>query len=364
MTPRDEQVRSAISAQASEWFVANDAGPLEGELAVAFIAWLKVSPVHVEEFLGVATTARDLAAAGAALEPSLESLLARAAGEDDVTVRPLWNRILEPVRREHGYGWRLAGGAIAAIGALAAIVLGVQLWRALPRSAPESSAAAQLLHFQTLHGQQRSYPLPDGSMLRLNTDTTVAVRYGATERLAVLEAGEATFEVRHEPRRPFKVMAGSAAISDLGTQFDVRRMPDSTLVTVLEGQVSVAPAAAEGDSNARPEGDHASVRLGADQQVRITAGTWPPAVQAVDARSEMAWLHRQIAFDHQPLGRVAAEFNRYATKPVEIVTPELRELQVSGVFSTDDPDEFLAFLKSLDGVRLDVTPTQIRVFRK
>jgi transmembrane sensor len=364
MTPRDEQVRSAISALASEWFVASDAGPLDGEQAAAFIAWVQASPVHVEEFLGVAATVRDLPAAGAALEPSLENLLARVEGADDVTVRPLWNQILEPVRRKHGYNWRLAGRAIAAVGALAAIVLAVQLWRALPRSAPESPAGAQVLHFQTLHGQQHSYPLPDGSILHLNTDTTVEVRFGAIERLAVLEVGEAAFEVSHDPRRPFKVMAGSAAISDLGTQFDVRLLPDSTLVTVLEGQVRVAPSAAGGGPGARPEQDLASVRLGANQQVRATPGAWPPAVQATDARSETAWLHRQIAFDHEPLGRVAAEFNRYATKPVEIVTPELRELKVSGVFSTDDPDEFLAFLKSLDRVRVDVTPTRIQVSRK
>jgi transmembrane sensor len=364
MTPSDEQVRSAISAQASAWFVARDMGPLNREEVAAFVAWLQASPVHVEEFLGVAATARDLPAAGAALEPSLESLLARAKAEDEVTVRPLWSRILEPVRREHAHDWRLAGRAIAGVGAIAAIVLAVQLWRALPHSAREPPAAAQVLHFQTLHGQQRSYPLPDGSMLRLNTDTTVAVRYGAAERLAVLEAGEAAFEVRHEPRRPFKVMAGNAAISDLGTQFDVRLIPDSTLVTVLEGEVSVAPSAAVGEPGARPDRDHLSVRLGVNQQVRVTAGAWPPAVQAVDAQGTTAWLHRQIAFDHEPLGQVAAEFNRYATKPVEIVTPELRELKVSGVFSTDDPDEFLIFLRSLDGVRVDITPTQIRVLRK
>ena len=364
MTPGDEQVRSAISAQAIEWFVARDVGPLDRKEVAAFLAWLQASPVHVEEFLGVAATARDLRAAGAALEPSLGSLLARARTEDEVTVLPLWNRILEPVRRERWYGWRLAGGAIAAVGALAAIVLAVQLWRALPRSASEPPGAAQVLHFQTLHGQQRSYPLPDGSILHLNTDTTVEVRFGAIERLAVLEVGEAAFEVSHDPRRPFKVMAGSAAISDLGTQFDVRLLPDSTLVTVLEGQVRVAPSAAGGEPGARPDKDLAPVRLGANQQVRVTSEAWPPAVQATDARSETAWLHRQIAFDHEPLGRVAAEFNRYATKPVEIVTPELRELKVSGVFSTDDPDEFLAFLKSLDRVRVDVTPTRIQVSRK
>jgi transmembrane sensor len=362
MTPKDEPVRSAISVQASEWFVANDDGPLEGEEAAAFVAWLQGSPVHVEEFLGVAATARELGAAGAALEPSLERLLADAKSEDEGIIRPLWNRVVEPVRREHGHHWRLAGRALAAIGALAAMVLAVQLWRALPRAAGESPVAVQVLHFQTLHGQQRSYALPDGSTLRLNTDTTVSVRYGGGERLAVLESGEAAFEVNHE-RRPFRVMAGSAAISDLGTQFAVRLLPDSTLVTVLEGQVSVAPSTTGAEPSTSPNRDVASVRLGVNQQARITAGAWPPTVQTVDAQNATAWLHRQIAFDHEPLGRVAAEFNRYASKPVEIMAPELRELQVSGVFSTDDPDEFVAFLRSLDRVRVDVTATRIRVYR-
>ena len=74
-----------------------------------------------------------------------------------------------------------------------------------------------------------------------------------------------------------------------------------------------------------------------------------------------AWLHRQIAFDHEPLERVAAEFNRYTSKPIEIATPALRNLQISGVFATDDPEAFIAFLRSLKGVRVEVTETRIRV---
>jgi len=77
-----------------------------------------------------------------------------------------------------------------------------------------------------------------------------------------------------------------------------------------------------------------------------------------------AWLHRQIAFDHEPLSRVAAEFDRYASKPLEVTAPGLRDLEVSGVFSTDDPEEFLAFLRSLEWVRVEVTPTRIRVSQK
>ncbi|HXI67393.1 MAG TPA: FecR/PupR family sigma factor regulator [Steroidobacteraceae bacterium] len=64
MTSKDEQVQSTIAAQASEWFVANDERPLDGEESAALMAWLKASPRHIEEFLGVAVIARDLSALG------------------------------------------------------------------------------------------------------------------------------------------------------------------------------------------------------------------------------------------------------------------------------------------------------------
>ena len=96
----------------------------------------------------------------------------------------------------------------------------------------------------------------------------------------------------------------------------------------------------------------------------VVEGEWPSSPITVDAERTTSWLHRQIAFDHEPLERVAAEFNRYGSKPIEITAPELRSLEVSGVFSTDDPEEFLAFLRSLEGVRVEVTATQVRVSQK
>jgi transmembrane sensor len=106
-----------------------------------------------------------------------------------------------------------------------------------------------------------------------------------------------------------------------------------------------------------------SVQLLANQQVRVTAADWPPTPTTVDAQHATAWLHRQIVFDQEPLERVAAEFNRYSPTPIEIVTPTLRDLQISGVFATDDTEAFIAFLRSLKGVRVEVTATRIRVSR-
>jgi len=88
------------------------------------------------------------------------------------------------------------------------------------------------------------------------------------------------------------------------------------------------------------------------------------APTAVDSQRTTSWLHRQIVFEREPLARVAAEFNRYARKPIEIATPALKNLEISGVFATDDSEAFVAFLRSLDNVRVEETARVIRVSQK
>src|SRR5207237_10109386 len=89
MIPNEDEVRAAIAEQAGEWLVANDDGPLEARDCAALTAWLKASPVHVEEFLGVSVIARDLREARSDPEYSLETVLARARTEAHTPGQPL-----------------------------------------------------------------------------------------------------------------------------------------------------------------------------------------------------------------------------------------------------------------------------------
>src|SRR2546430_17109757 len=98
MTPNEDKVRAAIAEPAGEGLVANDDGPVEARDSAALAAWLKASPVHVEEFLGVSVIARDLREARSDPEYSLETVLARARAEDDTPVQPLWRRVITAVR--------------------------------------------------------------------------------------------------------------------------------------------------------------------------------------------------------------------------------------------------------------------------
>jgi transmembrane sensor len=219
MAIADERVRDTIAEQASEWFVANDEAPLDSPKSAALIDWLRASPVHVEEFLGVAVIARDLRTASTDAEYSIEALLARARAHDDDSVHSPWSAVFAAVMDAPLRRWRSVAIAVAAVGVGSLGLLSLSKLRPSPRMSAPAAAAA--LHFETRHGEQQTYRLADNSILHLNTDSAVAVRYDPTQRLVVLLSGEADFEVVHEPKRAFRVLAGPAEVVDLGTKFDV-----------------------------------------------------------------------------------------------------------------------------------------------
>jgi transmembrane sensor len=359
MSAREVQVRGLIAQDAADWFVASRAG-LTADERNTFAVWLKASPVHVEEYLALEVIERDLRKACEASRYSIDEILASATREERAPVRPLWQRLAEGLRTASP----LRQATAIAMAALGVVSLGLlALWNFRPIAHISTAAAVTALHFETRHGELQSHRLADNSILHLNTDTAVTVRYGDNERLVVLTSGEAEFEVVHAPERPFRVFAGGAEIVDLGTKFDVRLKDNSTLITVAEGRIAVGLSASAESGSANQGHTPQLVQVNAGEQITVTDREWPAAPVAVDAQRTTAWLQRQIMFENEPLERVASEFNRYAQKPIEIDTPALRNLKVSGVVATDNTAAFIAFLRSLKGVHVKVTATRIRVLQ-
>lgn len=369
MTPTDEQIRLAIAHQAAEWFVAHRTRSLDEARRVAFAEWLRTSPVHIDEYLRIAAVSSELRNAARHPELPREAWLAEAAADGTGTeapiplgTRPLGNDPkLMPLRPGPGsrnarrsgrwasgwrLGWALTIPGIAMIGILTALLL--------------SGTPAQA--YETAHGEQRAWRLPDGTTLRLNTDSAVSVHFSASERLVDLLRGQALFEVAHDPRRRFRVAAGGAELIAVGTQFDIFRHGRTVQVTVLKGRVAVfsGQAPPPGNGAALPPG---TFELTAGQRLRIAGGAMEGLPSKVDLRDTEAWLRGQIAFEQRPLGQVAAEFNRYVRVPIQIDDPSLRAIPVSGVFQATDPESFLAFLRTMNGVAIERSPTRIRVLR-
>ncbi len=339
MSSSNEQIRAAIAEQAGAWFVENRGGVLDGESRAAFTAWLHTSPVHVQEYLAVAVLARDLPAATSDPHGSLDSLLAEARADSGNVVG------LAPARRTPNRlqsrwfaTWPLATAAVVGL------IICAALW-----SARDGERFGLPKSYSTAHGEQSVRQLPDGSLLHLDTDSELTVRYSRGERLVELERGEALFQVAHNDRRRFRVAAGAAGVLDVGTRFDVRRSPDTVRVTVAEGTVAVFTVTAP----------QAAQRVEAGYQVDVGERVGVP--RAVDTRAALAWLERKIAFENRPLGEVVEEFNRYGRTRIEIRDQEMRSLPISGVFDAYDTDSFATFLGTLDGVQVEKTPTRILV---
>jgi len=350
MSPSDEQVLAAIAEQAGAWYVQNRNGPLDGEARASFIAWLRASPLHVQEYLGVAMVASDLPAAASDEHVSLESLLAEArAGADNVVPldRSLSEHTPAKSRMRVSRTWSMALAASAAIIA----VVSVAIWSMRDAERMELQAT-----YSTAHGEQSTRQLPDGSVLHLNTHSQVTVRYSNKERVVVLDRGEALFQVAHDSQRRFRVAARDAGMIAVGTQFDVYRRSGAVTVTVVEGAVAVFTGAPPAPGNLLPP---TALRLGAGYQVEVGRQVGFP--QPVDARAAVAWLQRQLAFENRPLGEVADEFNRYGHISIQIDDQDLRAMPISGVFDAYDVDSFAAFLATLNGVVVQKTPTGIRV---
>jgi transmembrane sensor len=343
MEDHNDLIRDAIAEQAAEWCVKNQAGPLADRERAQFIDWLRSSPLHVEEYLAIATILRDLPVAKTHAGANL-----RVAPPPRLPRRPAFLRLIGGVGR-----MRLVWAASAA--SLLVAVAVVALWFLGPLTQPVP------LNYRTDHGQQAAWTLRDGSVIRLNSDSAVTVSLTPTERVVQLTQGQAYFEVAHDSRRPFRVDVNGMHVVAVGTRFDVYQRNSGAVVTVAEGRVAVFSS---GDAATQTTGGlPAGQLLGAGQRILLSArGTAVP--EAADLSQSEAWLQRQVIFRKRPLGEVVDEFNRYAKLHLEFTDQAARGIEVSGVFDAYDTESFLAFVATIDGLVIqDVSPGAKRITR-
>lgn len=202
--------------------------------------------------------------------------------------------------------------------------------------------------YETEVGARQIVRLSDGSVLRLNTESRVEVRFSHGERRLVLRRGEAFFEVAHDVTRPFIVVAGDTRVRALGTKFDVRRTDGATQVTLAEGRVEVA----------RP-GRQQRWTLVPNQ--RITLNGAPPVPERADAAMATSWTEGRLRFQETPLVDAIAEVNRYSRTKIALEARHVEDDRVSGVFDTGDTEAFVSAVTEIFGLTASATPTGIRL---
>jgi len=210
--------------------------------------------------------------------------------------------------------------------------------------------------YRTPVGTRQSVPLADGSVVSMNTQTSMRAEVSDEHREVWLDKGEAFFEVAHDPEHPFVVHAGKARVTVLGTKFSVRRQGESVKVSVLEGRVRVA-GIAPAKARVMP------VELTGGHVVIADANSVLLSKMSVEKLSdELSWRQGRLTFDQTPLSEVVAEFNRYNKRQLSISDPSVAAMRISGSFDATNLDEFIFLLKQGLGLKVDENENNVTIF--
>lgn len=329
---------ASISEQACHWCVLLNGGHATRTDKKAFGEWVSRSPERVEAYIQAARLAKALKSKKLRWPDTPVQILVREAKEttsEIVSLRP--PAVSKPQPKQN----KNRGKPTLMFAVAASVLIAIACcWSLL--SSPQ--------RYTTAIGEQRSVVLNDGSVVTLNTSSAIQVTLTKTARIIQLLSGEALFQVAHDKKRPFEVIAGNAIVRAVGTQFNVDRRAGGTTVTVVEGKVSVRSGSDNPVVNAPDTAT--SIPLSAGEGVTVSPRVKPHAT-AANIATATAWTQRRLIFEHRPLGEVAAEFNRYNRQEIQIESAELWSQEVTGVFAANDPNSFLDFIARIPGVRIE-----------
>ena len=327
----------AIERAAAAWSLRRQSGLRDDEQR-EFEAWLQRDARHAATFAEMDETSqlldqlRDPALVGTRVVPFDAPFVA--------------DTMPTPKRR----GWPVPVGLAAA-----AVLALVGIFGMKYQTARENYTQS----FATEVGASRVVNMPDGSRLRLNTDSIVEVAYTAAERRVRLKRGEAFFSVAKNPSRPFWVDAAAVSVRAIGTEFNVRFRPQQSVeVLVKEGRVSVnqttppapattlgvVPVSASAPGHLLAAGEQATVSLPAAGKREIL----PVVVATVAAarlENALAWQEGRLEFTDTPLAEVVAEFNRYNRHRLTIDDPSLGAEPFGGSFAANGYEAFVEVLE-------------------
>ncbi len=199
--------------------------------------------------------------------------------------------------------------------------------------------------YATTVGGRETLTLHDGSRIELNTNTVVRVSQNPERRLVQLDKGEAFFQIRHDAKHPFVVVAAGHRLIDLGTKFSVRTDADGLRVALVEGRVRFEPQnGSDRDRHTLVPGD---VLLASAGAVSVKKQPIP------DLTNALAWRRGMLLFHETTLLDAAREFNRYNETKIVIDDPRAAHETINGSLPANDLEEFSRMARNIFGLRTE-----------
>jgi|GEM_PF-2280972 transmembrane sensor len=269
-----------------------------------------------------------------------------------------------PPRRR--IGWMQAAAVlVAAIG----VGAGIYTWHGTRNNAP-----VILHHFSGSQALTYTFPLPDGSIVRLDPNSSLSYPLQFTSnRRDVDLAGGAFFIVAPDPRKPFRVIVNGITVTVLGTSFSIKSSSGRTEIVVESGSIEVAGKHRSLKLSARekliaPDVDSGWIKQSDTSGKNPSPGSFTIQKPAIRSGSQAAPPPFVItAPSHQPVSAAASDppppHNRPRTWAVDPESKR-REEDMKGIVSDLVSDNLLKDYESLIWFSLTDTSLYINGIRE
>jgi ferric-dicitrate binding protein FerR (iron transport regulator) len=201
-----------------------------------------------------------------------------------------------------------------------------------PKNIPLKSAWIEI---NSPKGARTQFELPDGTIGWLNSDTRLKYSTDFENIRQVTLSGEAWFQVKHNPERPFTVKTSMLDVEVLGTIFNVSALPNEgvTDVVLQEGIVQV-------------RGNEAvfSTTLSPNEKLTYNTISRTCNIQSVNAQQYSAWKDGMLMFRNEPLSEVFKRVGRWYNVEINIENPELAKYRYRATFNEEQLDEVLRLI--------------------
>jgi transmembrane sensor len=203
-------------------------------------------------------------------------------------------------------------------------------------------------------GEKKTIHLPDGSLVFLNSNSSVNYSKNFKNKRELQLIGEAYFEVVKNPEKPFLVETDKITIRVLGTSFNIEAYKNSrTKVSVNTGRVEV-------DITEISE----KTFLTKNQQLKYITGT--QAVLSKDNSEDFnAWARNTIVLNNTRLGDAAKILENWYDIEINFSSKKLKEMTISGKFKDEKLSNVLKSIAIVKELEIDfLTQKQILIREK
>jgi len=232
---------------------------------------------------------------------------------------------------------RLLRTAVYSAVGICIIIAGISWWFVskpfgnAPRFAIQS-APPQV--YQSPLGDRKKINLPDGSLVILNSNSSISISFTDKKREIHLN-GDAFFHVAKDPSKPFTVHSNNISATALGTEFYMHGHGDSMQVDLLEGKLRVVNVA-----------NNATVReiiLNPGESGKY-AGNLPLKKNSFDTLYLRSWLAGSLDFKKIPLEKVVQQLESWYGIQIEVARSDLKRKLITANFTDESLQDVLKII--------------------